>query len=102
MERYATHPRPERLRAARGQVRGHSGVNECNGDLTPTIAVPDILDGDNRRQRSKAFMRLAAKGFLGILLFGSCATALRAQTIQIKLVNGKTGLLWRMPVWVHG
>lgn len=36
-------------------------------------------------------MRLAAKGFLALLLFASYATALRAQTIQIMLVNGKTG-----------
>jgi hypothetical protein len=28
---------------------------------------------------------------LALLLFASCATALRAQTIQIELVNGKTG-----------
>jgi len=33
--------------------------------------------------------RFAAKGLL--VLFSSCAMALRAQTIQIKLVDGKTG-----------
>lgn len=36
-------------------------------------------------------MRFAARGFLALSLFASCATALRAQTIQIKLVNGRTG-----------
>jgi hypothetical protein len=36
-------------------------------------------------------MRFAAEGFLALFLFASCATALRAQTIQIKLVNGRTG-----------
>jgi hypothetical protein len=36
-------------------------------------------------------MRFAAKGFLALFLFASCSTALRAQTIQIKLVNGRTG-----------
>jgi hypothetical protein len=36
-------------------------------------------------------MRFASKGFWALLLFASCATALRAQTIQIVLVNGKTG-----------
>jgi hypothetical protein len=36
-------------------------------------------------------MRLAGKEFLALLLFTSYATALRAQTIQIKLVDGTTG-----------
>src|SRR5579862_7878476 len=36
-------------------------------------------------------MRFAAKGFLALFLFALCATVLRAQTIQIKLVKGKTG-----------
>ena len=36
-------------------------------------------------------MRLTAKGFLALLLFASCTAALRAQTIQFKVVNGKTG-----------
>ncbi len=36
-------------------------------------------------------MRFAEKAFLAFLLFASCATILRAQTIQIKLMNGKTG-----------
>ena len=35
--------------------------------------------------------RFAAKGLLALFLFASCATALRAQSIQIMLVNGKTG-----------
>jgi hypothetical protein len=36
-------------------------------------------------------MRFAAKWFLALFLFSLCATSLRAQTMQIKLVNGKTG-----------
>jgi hypothetical protein len=36
-------------------------------------------------------MRLAAMGLLALLLLASYATALRAQSIQIKLVDGKTG-----------
>lgn len=36
-------------------------------------------------------MRFAEKGFLALFLLASCATALHAQTIQIELVNGKTG-----------
>jgi hypothetical protein len=36
-------------------------------------------------------MRLAAKRFLVLLFFASCGAALRAQIIQIKLVDGKTG-----------
>jgi hypothetical protein len=36
-------------------------------------------------------MRFAAKGFFALLFFASCATALRAQTIEIKLIDGKTG-----------
>jgi len=44
-------------------------------------------------QRSRRFfaIRFAAKGFLALLLFASCAAALRGQTIQFKVVNGKTG-----------
>jgi hypothetical protein len=36
-------------------------------------------------------LRLAAKGFLALLLLASRATALRAQNIQIMLLNGNTG-----------
>jgi hypothetical protein len=36
-------------------------------------------------------MRLASKAFVALLFFASYATALRAQTIQIMLVNGNTG-----------
>jgi hypothetical protein len=36
-------------------------------------------------------MRLTATGSLALIFFASCATALRAQTIQIMLVDGKTG-----------
>ena len=36
-------------------------------------------------------MRISATGFLVLLLMVSCARVLRAQAIQIKLVNGKTG-----------
>lgn len=36
-------------------------------------------------------MRLAREGLLSLLLFIPCATTLCAQTIQITLVNGKTG-----------
>lgn len=36
-------------------------------------------------------MTFAAKGFLALFLFASCVTALRAQTIEIRLVDGKTG-----------
>lgn len=35
--------------------------------------------------------RFAIEGLLGVILFASYATGLRAQTIQIELVNGKTG-----------
>lgn len=36
-------------------------------------------------------MRFAANGFLAVFVMISFATALRAQTIEIKFVNGKTG-----------
>ena len=36
-------------------------------------------------------MRFAARGSLALFLFASCPRALRAQTIQIKLVDGRTG-----------
>jgi hypothetical protein len=36
-------------------------------------------------------MRFAAKGLLPLFLVASCAAALCAQTIQIKVVDGKTG-----------
>jgi len=49
-----------------------------------------ITTGDKRGRKFFA-MRCAAKVLLAILLFVSCATALRAQTIQIELVNGETG-----------
>jgi hypothetical protein len=59
--------------------------------------------GDKSSRRFFA-IRLAAKGFLALLLFASYATTLRAQTIQIKLVNGKTGRLITdrslLTVWV--
>jgi len=44
------------------------------------------------KSRTRFFaIRFAGMALLALLLFGSCATALRAQTIQIMLVNGKTG-----------
>lgn len=48
---------------------------------------------DNRRQQSQEILaiRLAAKALLAFLFFATFATGLRAQTVQIKLVNGKTG-----------
>jgi hypothetical protein len=49
-----------------------------------------MTTGDKSSRKFFA-MRLAAKGLLALLFFASYATALRAQTIQIKLVNGKTG-----------
>jgi len=66
------------------------------------VALPERYVGSRRVQSmsmttvgksSRRFfaMRLAAKGLLALLFFASCATALRAQTIQIMLVNGKTG-----------
>jgi hypothetical protein len=44
-------------------------------------------------ERGRIFfsIRVAAKGLLALLFLTSCATALRAQIIQIKLVDGKTG-----------
>ena len=46
-------------------------------------------------------MKLTAKGLLALLVIASYATFLRAQTIQIKLVDGKTGLPWQVPVWAR-
>lgn len=44
------------------------------------------------KSRTRFFaIRFAGMALLALLLFASCATALRAQTIQIALVNGKTG-----------
>ncbi len=36
-------------------------------------------------------MRVAARGIFRLLLFAPCAAVLCAQTIQIKLLDGKTG-----------
>jgi len=49
-----------------------------------------MTTGDKCSMRFFA-IRFAAKVFLTLLLFASCAAVLSAQTIQIKLVNGKTG-----------
>jgi hypothetical protein len=49
-----------------------------------------ITTGDKSGRMFLA-MRFAAKGLLALILFASCAAALRAQTIQIMFVNGKTG-----------
>ncbi len=49
-----------------------------------------ITTGDKSSGRFFA-IRFAAKGFLALLLFASCAAGLRAQAIQFKVVNGKTG-----------
>jgi hypothetical protein len=44
------------------------------------------------KSRTRFFaIRFAGMALLALLLFASCAAALRAQTIQIKLVDGKTG-----------
>lgn len=45
----------------------------------------------NKRGRKFFGMMLAAKMLLALILFASCAAVLCAQTIQIKLVDGKTG-----------
>jgi hypothetical protein len=45
----------------------------------------------NKSSRRSFAMNFAAKGLLAFLFFASYATALRAQTIQFKVVNGKTG-----------
>ncbi|MGA8368317.1 MAG: hypothetical protein WB716_13460 [Candidatus Acidiferrales bacterium] len=52
-------------------------------------AMP-ITTGGKSSRRFFA-IRFAAKGFLALLLFASCAAGLRAQAIQFKVVNGKTG-----------
>lgn len=49
-----------------------------------------VTTGDKSGRRPFA-MRSAAKGLLALFLFVSCAVVLCAQTIQIKLVDGKTG-----------
>lgn len=49
-----------------------------------------MTTGDKSSRKFFA-LRLAAKGLLALLIFASCATALGAQTIQFKVVNGKTG-----------
>jgi hypothetical protein len=49
-----------------------------------------MTTGDKSRRRFLT-AGLAAKGFFALLLFASCATALRAQTVEIKLVDRKTG-----------
>ena len=51
--------------------------------------MPITTDHKSRREFFATW--LAAKGLLVLLLLTSCSTALRAQTIQIELVNGKTG-----------
>jgi hypothetical protein len=44
------------------------------------------------KSRTRFFaIRFARMALLALLLFASCAAALRAQAIQIKLVNGETG-----------
>ena len=48
-----------------------------------------VTTGDERNWKFFA-VRYAARLF-ALLLFVSCATALRAQTVQIMLINGKTG-----------
>lgn len=48
-----------------------------------------ITTGDKSGRKFFA-MRFAAR-LLALLLFASCATALHAQTIQFKIVNGQTG-----------
>jgi hypothetical protein len=49
-----------------------------------------MTTGDKSRRRFFA-MKFAATGLLTFLFFASYATALSAQTIQIKVVDGKTG-----------
>jgi hypothetical protein len=45
-------------------------------------------------------MRFAAKGIFLLLLFVSCATAIHAQAIEIKLVDGKTGHAFTSIPWL--
>jgi hypothetical protein len=45
----------------------------------------------NKSRRKFFAMRFAAQRLLTLILFVSCAAALRAQSVQIMLVNGKTG-----------
>jgi hypothetical protein len=50
-----------------------------------------MVQASDKARKTFVAMSLPAKGFLVLLLFASSATALRAQTIEIRLVNGKTG-----------
>jgi len=64
-----------------------------------------LTTGDKNGGRCLA-MRFAAKGLLVLLLVALSATALHAQSIQIKLVDGKTGhpvtsIPWLSPHTLH-
>lgn len=80
------------------------------------VALPERYDGNRKVQampittgdmsgRKFFAMRFATRLF-ALLLFASCAAALRAQSIQIKLVDGKTGrpvtsIPWLAPHNIH-
>lgn len=77
---YDNHDGDNRIEKSSGRIYWYGAGTE----------IPDEMTGDKSGRRFFA-MRIAARGFLALCLFASCATALHAQTIQIELVNGKTG-----------
>lgn len=61
----------------------HRQLSQCRIYLVAT--------SENKGREKFFVMGFRCAGFLAVFLVVSCVTALRAQTIQIKLVDGKTG-----------
>jgi hypothetical protein len=69
---------------------GHPAFPERYVSNRKVLTIP-MTTGDKSSRRYCA-IRLTATALLALLFFASYATSLRAQTIRIKLVDGKTGL----------